>query len=201
MIENIFSIPIYKALVNNFNSVQDEISTVIKHAVFNNTWQPDNDTAHTTFDPIGSTNIISSYNMFNIGDSILNHANHYLRESKQQYVKESISIDQSWINTFKTEHLIGLHEHGYQPNTISGCYYYKAPTNCGKLIFKSPNPFVVSFPHQSREYYNLFTVEPKEGMLVMFPSWLLHKVEPNKSDSTRCSLAFNISFDYSYFKD
>jgi uncharacterized protein (TIGR02466 family) len=34
--------------------------------------------------------------------------------------------------------------------------------------------------------------EPKEGDLIMFPSWLRHYVEPSKSNEDRISIAFNL---------
>jgi len=33
--------------------------------------------------------------------------------------------------------------------------------------------------------------EPKAGRLIMFPSWLMHCVDPNKSNDIRISVSFN----------
>jgi hypothetical protein len=33
-------------------------------------------------------------------------------------------------------------------------------------------------------------------MILLFPNWLLHKVEPNRTDKERVSLSFNIEFLY-----
>lgn len=200
MIHNVFSVPIYHSVVDS-NLLSNEIENVISRAEFRNDWQPDNDTAHTTFVPNKETNIIKRFSMNNIGSCVLAHANQYLKETKQPYVDKSLSIEQSWINIFKDQDLIGIHEHGYQPNTLSGVYYHKAPNGCGRISFKSPNPFVISFPHQSEDYFNLFNVEPEEGLILLFPSWLLHKVEPNRCGEPRCSLAFNISFDYTFYRN
>jgi len=199
MIRNIFSTPIYGSSVKD-EKIYNEIENVIQSAEFENLWQPDNDTASTTFIPEKETNIIQTYDMQNIGAFILYSADKYLQQTKQKYVQESLSIEQSWINIFKNNQLIGTHEHGYQPNMLSGCYYHKVPKNSGKIVFKSPNPFVISFPNQSPDYCTLYEVEPTEGMILLFPSWLLHKVEPNRSGDTRCSFAFNVSFDYTFYQ-
>jgi hypothetical protein len=37
-------------------------------------------------------------------------------------------------------------------------------------------------------------------MIILFPSWLNHKVEPNKNKDLRISIAFNVSFDYSFYE-
>ena len=48
-------------------------------------------------------------------------------------------------------------------------------------------------------YFNSGTeyvfIEPQEGMIMFFPSWLEHDVEPSKSDEDRISIAFNVSCD------
>lgn len=200
MINNIFSVPVYHELLTNKDAIALEIESVIKNCKLQNDWQPDNDTALTTFVPGKETNIVLSRRMQSIGMAILSNVDRFLEETKQPYKKRTLKIDQSWINTFDQEQLIGLHEHGYQPNTVSGVYYHKAPKDCGRIIFKSPNPFVVSFPHQSAEYFNISNVDPEEGLMVLFPSWLMHKVEPNRSKDQRVSLSFNVSFDYTFYK-
>ena len=37
-------------------------------------------------------------------------------------------------------------------------------------------------------------VSVKDGMLLMFPAWLQHSVDPNRSDRVRISVGFNIMF-------
>ena len=36
-------------------------------------------------------------------------------------------------------------------------------------------------------------INPKNNLLLLFPSWLEHDVEENKSDDERISIAFNIN--------
>jgi uncharacterized protein (TIGR02466 family) len=36
------------------------------------------------------------------------------------------------------------------------------------------------------------TVRPKPGLLVMFPSWIMHSVRPYRGDAERISIAFNL---------
>ena len=38
------------------------------------------------------------------------------------------------------------------------------------------------------------TLDVKTGTLIMFPSWLLHSVDENRSSEERVSVAFNIMF-------
>jgi len=37
------------------------------------------------------------------------------------------------------------------------------------------------------------TVRPKPGLLMLFPSWLVHQVRPYRGNALRISIAFNLS--------
>jgi hypothetical protein len=64
---------------------------------------------------------------------------------------------------------------------ISGVVYVKVPEgDSGTLQFASPYEFNYSYPHK-----------PKEGELVLFPTYVGHSVTPNYSQEDRISLAFN----------
>ena len=38
----------------------------------------------------------------------------------------------------------------------------------------------------------MYRIEPKENMLLYFPGWLEHEVEPNNSNEERISISFNL---------
>ena len=45
-------------------------------------------------------------------------------------------------------------------------------------------------------------VDPLEGRILMFPSWLWHCVEPNESNDIRISVSFNfIQKDLKYYNE
>jgi hypothetical protein len=46
---------------------------------------------------------------------------------------------------------------------------------------------------KSKNFYNdrSYRITPQEGMILLFPSYLKHQVDYNKSNDTRLSLAFN----------
>ena len=48
--------------------------------------------------------------------------------------------------------------------------------------------------HDEKNYEEIY---PQENMMLMFPSWLEHSVEPSKSKEERISISFNI-FDIEY---
>jgi uncharacterized protein (TIGR02466 family) len=201
MLNYYFPVPIYIEAPLVERSMFTEIDNALSNSVFKNDWQPDNDSAKTTFSKNGETNIIKKLQMKEFESFILEHATAYLNSTEQPINKDTLIISESWANTFEKEEVIGWHNHGYQPNTISGVFYHKAPVGCGRLKFKSPNPYTVSFPCHASNYNSIVNIDPELGMIVLFPSWIQHGTEPNRTKETRISIAFNLSFDYNWEKD
>ena len=109
--------------------------------------------------------------------------------------KQSININNMWaiINTGGSANL--RHQHGN--STISGAYYVRAPKNSGDIVFYDPRPApVYTYPKALNP--NLLNaqvngISPKEGALVLFPSYLDHSVNENLSNEERIVISFNIS--------
>jgi uncharacterized protein (TIGR02466 family) len=81
---------------------------------------------------------------------------------------------------------------------MAGIYYIKLPKDSGRLVFENPiqqHDFVM-LPDTVKKFNSVnsgyWYAEPKEGDLIMFPSWLRHYVEPNNSNEDRISIAFNL---------
>lgn len=76
---------------------------------------------------------------------------------------------------------------------MSGVFYVTTPKDCGRLRLFDPRPFIIGAPDM--KYYNdgnnYHYFDPTPNLLVMFPGWLKHDVEPNLSDEERISIAFN----------
>ncbi len=88
------------------------------------------------------------------------------------------------------------HRHQHGNSTISGAYYVRAPKNCGDIVFYDPRPAPV-YSHPNVESPNLLnaqvnSISPKEGGLVLFPSYLDHSVNENQSEEERIVISFNI---------
>ena len=87
------------------------------------------------------------------------------------------------------------HHHGN--STISAAYYVKAPKNCGEIVFYDPRPAPV-FSHPRANKPNSLnamvnSINPVEGGLILFPSYLDHSVNPNLSNEERIVVSFNIN--------
>lgn len=87
--------------------------------------------------------------------------------------------------------------HPHSDCTITGIYYVKGDADSGDTIFMNPIaalPYVMK--REAIKDYTDFTsgeinVHPKEGLLVLFPAWLMHYVMDNKTDKDRITIAFN----------
>ena len=84
------------------------------------------------------------------------------------------------------------------PNSLfSGAYYVKSQPNSGRLQVMDPRPGVQQvMPTRKKgklpkELWREAYYDPVPGRLIMFPSWMWHKVEPNKSNDIRISVSFN----------
>ena len=87
-------------------------------------------------------------------------------------------------------------EHTHPNNYISASYYVKTPKDCGRFVVTNPNTVNRDrFPKQvNRAEFNrnVAHINVEEGDLLIFPSYLPHYVEPNKSDEDRVVVSFNI---------
>lgn len=89
--------------------------------------------------------------------------------------------------------------HFHSNSIFCGVFYIKTPTDSGNLIFSTNhnddrNLTTYLDPQiEVQNQYNkrIYSLEPKEKMLVLFPSTIRHAVEINRSNEERISLAFN----------
>ena len=106
-------------------------------------------------------------------------------------IKETF-IPQLWVNVNKAGDYNIIHQHGGY--ILSGTYYVKVPKDSGRLTFRDPRPgaicntFMVNrFDGGEFRNLNLF-----DGLLVIWPSYLDHFVEPSKTNEERISISFDI---------
>lgn len=98
-----------------------------------------------------------------------------------------------WININNKDGYNMAHIH---PSSILSCVIYlKAPENCGDIIFfrNSTEQFALANYTKNNNSYNFETIKykPSEKKVIIFPSYILHTVEQNKSNEDRISISFN----------
>jgi len=110
-------------------------------------------------------------------------------------IKHQLSLDNIWININRYKDFNIPHVHSF--SKLSGVFYVKIPNNSGKLSFINDFPIENFINPLNIIEYNQYTssvwsFEPEENMLYLFPSWLKHYVNPNLSKQERISISFNL---------
>ena len=114
---------------------------------------------------------------------------------KEEWLDKEPMIGNMWANINPPGAMNRPHIH---PNShFSGVYYIKAPKNSGQIVFNDPRTLShMLLPTRIEKtppsyLWREVRVDPLEGRILMFPSWLWHCVEPNESDDIRISVSFN----------
>lgn len=109
-----------------------------------------------------------------------------------------------WANVNRYKDYFSTHVHPHCD--YSGVYYVNTPENCGTINFIDPRKerrMLVntdlwdSSNDLTGSTADCFIVTPKEGKLIVFPSFLDHLAEPNQTQEPRISISFNIVFKVS----
>ena len=112
------------------------------------------------------------------------------------YNQVSIRPANCWANVNPKYASNKIHDHA---NCLfSGVYYLQAPENSGNLMFYDPRE-ARTFYKPGVQNFTTYTADavahaPVAGLLLIFPSWLKHGVEPNLNDVDRVSISFNYVF-------
>lgn len=107
--------------------------------------------------------------------------------------KELVMTD-FWMNIMPHRVIHPMHLHPL--STISGTYYISTPKDTSSISFEDPRLDRFMAQPQRKEnhkkqnaYY--VNIQPEEGKLVLFESWLRHQVGANPTKKDRVSVSFN----------
>ena len=116
---------------------------------------------------------------------------HAYAHGEMKYVNE-FQITTSWFTHIDKEESSQFHNH--QNCFISGVLYLQTSKNCGNIEFQDFNDDRFQLSVYEDNIYNSkgWGYEPKDGIILFFPSEVRHRIGQNKSGHQRYSLAFNI---------
>jgi len=91
--------------------------------------------------------------------------------------------------------------HSHPNNYLSGVYYLQTRPGADTVNFHDPRSqtAIIRAPVTELTGYNTdqVVVQVADGTVLLFPAWLAHSVDPNRSDRERISVSFNLMFsDY-----
>ncbi len=188
-----FATPIYKATLepDALGRVSAEIDQAIRTSAdaFGTPWREPK--LSTTFSYERDSNIITQQNMRQLADQIFRHTELFCKELRIDRFK-MMEIENSWINVSKPSGFQFRHTH--EPSMVSGVYYHKTSGDDGNIVFESPNPYfnAYDFPNNGAQFQKSVEYAPSVGSILLFPSWLAHYVDVNKTQEERISLSFNL---------
>ena len=118
---------------------------------------------------------------------------------KKIYIEEHLEsepvLGNMWANVNPPGGMNRAHQH---PNSLwSGVYYIKAEEKSGQLKIDDPRAAASMVrPRQKSDkvpsrLWRETHYEPIAGRCIMFPSWVMHCVDPNESNDIRISVSFN----------
>jgi len=126
----------------------------------------------------------------------------YIFDAMQVYgwecIPERTVVSEMWAIINKPSDFNVIHTH---PNAyLSAAYYVKLPEKAGKFVAENPLSVAKhSFPTIKKDNeYNTKNVilDIQEGDLLLFPAYLPHKVNENKSDEDRIVVSFNVTINH-----
>lgn len=125
-----------------------------------------------------------------------------LKQSIDRVVKEvcidtdlpTLCLDNLWFNVNPPGTYNIVHTH--PRSLISGVFYIDVPdNNMGNIRFYREDAAEYHIPEglKTNNNFTSLAVEyaPKNGVLLLFPSWLKHSVQGNMSKENRVSMSFN----------
>lgn len=125
-----------------------------------------------------------------IDDMLYTVINFYLDEDKayrSRFNPKAYHVEY-WTNINEPGSLNRLHNH--QLFDYVGLYYIQG-TDTGELTFHNPANLLTDCSLNSPSVARM-SYQPQDGDLIMWPAWMPHEVEINRSPRQRINIAFNI---------
>ena len=187
-----FSTPVWVSKINNYENINLELKNFIyKEKEINpngtrksnvNGWHSDD------FD-------LKNENLKNFISEISQNIGSAINDMGWDLDTQIVKITNMWSIVNTKNSFNEKHHHGN--SDLSAAYYVEAEKNSGDIVFFDPRQANV-FHHPASKQVNdmnaqVRSISPEPGTLVLFPSYLEHKVNPNQSESNRIVISFNIS--------
>lgn len=109
---------------------------------------------------------------------------------------EGFSITGCWLNVLSPGRAHRTHSH--PNNFLSGVYYVQTQAGADTVNFHDPRaqsriirPPVTALTADNTDQV---VVKVRNGTLLLFPAWLEHSVDENRSAEERISVSFNVMF-------
>jgi len=182
MLVDVFPTPIYLEKLTRYDktSMIDEINSVY-----------DVDNKSFFGDSKNTTQIHNNDKFEWLNNQVKEHTRNYLRQSG--YVDDvNIVVQKSWPIILNSGGSVQLHKH---PNSHLSCVFY-LQTDTSFLTFYRQADYMQTLPIQTKvdSPYNSYEINVgvEEGVFILFPSSIPHKVDNYNKDIVRYSISYDI---------
>tara|TARA_R110000803_G_scaffold179053_1_gene241481 strand:+ start:129 stop:779 length:651 start_codon:yes stop_codon:yes gene_type:complete len=135
-------------------------------------------------------NILNKKNLKLEKKQLENYVNFYCKNILKY--KNKFKLTTSWFTKSELNETSDPHNHGN--SVLSAVLYLKATSKCGAITFKnihSPAQIHVAATESNIWNSDTWNIVPEDGLLIIFPSYLYHKILPGQNKEPRYSLAIN----------
>ena len=188
----VFSTPIWTTQILNYQELNNKMFKYIKDLQIQN---PKGITKSNLFGWHSNDFDLENEQPKYFINSISKNLNQAFNDMGWDVKNQEVKVTSMWsvINKKNASNARHIHSNNY----ISAAYYVKTPEKGGDIVFHDPRS-VTTFRYpkiaeNNTLNSNIFTIQPKEGLLVLFPSYLYHSVDLNRSEEERIVISFNIN--------
>ena len=137
-----------------------------------------------------SKSILELENFSDLKKQLTNELNNFFH-NVMNYESE-FKITTSWFT--KSQKSQSSNYHNHNNSMFSGILYLQTDENSGDISFEDFNNRRYKLNVKEYNIYNCteYQIKPIDGLLILFPSEVHHKILKNNSNIVRHSLAFNI---------
>ena len=132
-----------------------------------------------------------------LADVLMTHAQAFAKDLHFDLDDKQLHLDSLWINIMPEG---GIHTGHIHPHSvISGTTYLQMPPGTSALKLEDPRlAMMMAAPLRAKDapdhLKQFYYVEPAEGEIVLWESWLRHEVMMNGAEEERVSVSFNFGW-------
>ena len=137
-----------------------------------------------------SKSILELENFIDLKKQLMNELNNFFHNVMNY--ESDFKITTSWFT--KSQNSQSSNYHNHNNSMFSGILYLQTDENSGDISFEDFNNRRYKLNVKEYNIYNCteYQIKPNDGLLILFPSEVHHKILKNNSNIVRHSLAFNI---------
>tara|TARA_B100001250_G_C19481714_1_gene649018 strand:- start:91 stop:687 length:597 start_codon:yes stop_codon:yes gene_type:complete len=188
--EYLFPYKILTSQDSDFDSYKDDMIEWMRvYSLDNKTYERSNFGGYQSPDKFYLEESFAPY-LNRITEQIVSTTEEYINDEQSEIPSGDLKLCNMWFN-FNYENSYNV-THVHPGSVLAGVLWIQCPEGCNPITFEDPNTFARSLI--TKDCHENFTPEP--GVMMIFPSYLPHRVDINRTNTTRISLSFNLDRTY-----